>query len=120
MFLESKLVGSTAEFPEAATALGATTAKMAKSMVHAGQKFYVGDVLLAEDQALQIKGCVETDAIPSMMLLVRVFSLVRAHGCGHLWQAVKMMFVSPGESFDRPSYWTFEADGKLLTLSAEI
>ena len=76
----------------------------------------VDDVIIVNNMALQIRACVETDAL---LLIAKVFGQSHNQFSGHCWRQtdanLKVVYIAD-MVFTQPAYWTFLDQATLLTL----
>jgi hypothetical protein len=113
---ENHLVPPSTSSQEIANVRGFTDAEISESMSFGTTILSVTDIIVHGDKALQIVSCVHADS--AFWLLVKVYKFLHVSGAGKLWApTVEIALFSPAEqSFIEPTHWTFQSDGKLLTL----
>ena len=103
--------------PKLATTLGAASVVLANGATYGIVKVSRNDIIITEQTALQVRACMLVDE--QLCVLVAAYSFAGKLGAGSLWKLYEPSACFPLSSgFATPDFWTFQADGTLLTLSS--
>ena len=116
----TNLQGPTTQRPEFAAATGVAAATVANRMRIGLVTITVDDMLTCDYRcAMEVKACVQVDG--DLNLMVHCFEFVRTEGFAKVWRRVsaELVMFDPAEGFLQQDYWSFDADGLLLSLGCD-